>query len=208
MPAGRHRERLGGRLRRLPASEDFERKRWHKKHHALMPKEPNTNPAPVSPALKALAAEKTGALDTKDSVQTAGDRMREHDAQVWPVTEDCKLVGMVDEKNPDWKLCGHGHDPKVSRVGEIMKRDVIFCFEDEDCAVARRKMVEHGLDVLPVVDRDLRIVGVFTREEIKQKAEAHAGATASGCGFNRSTQRIDEIVQLVSRSLAFSLGVR
>jgi hypothetical protein len=32
--------------------------------------------------------------------------------------------------------------------------------------------------------------------------------TACGCGFNRSTQRIDEIVQLVSRNSAFSADVR
>jgi len=35
-----------------------------------------------------------------------------------------------------------------------------------------------------------------------------ADSAAKGCGFNRWTQRIDEIVELVSRSLAFSLGVR
>jgi len=137
-----------------------------------MPNEPNLDPAAASPPLKTLAAEKSKALHPKDTVQTAGDRMREHDAEVWPVAEDRKLVGTVDEKNPDWKAGGHGHDPKASRVGEIMKRDVIFCYEDEDCAVARRKMAEHSLQVLPVVDRDLRIVGVFTREEIEGKAEA------------------------------------
>jgi CBS domain-containing protein len=125
------------------------------------------------PPLKTLAAEKSGALHPRDSVETAGERMREHGAETWPVAEDRKLVGTVDEKNPDWKAGGHGHDPKACRVREIMKRDVIFCYEDEDCAAARRKMVEHGLNVLPVVDRDMRIVGVFTREEIEEQAEAH-----------------------------------
>ena len=136
---------------------------------ALMPEEPNSDLAPESKPLKTLAAEKGGALDPKDTVQTAGDRMREHDAEVWPVADESKLVGMIDEKNPDWKLGGQGHDPKASRVGEIMKREVVFCYEDEDCAAARRKMDEHGLQVLPVVDREMRIVGMFTREEIEEK---------------------------------------
>lgn len=140
-----------------------------------MPKDTNSKPASLP--LKTLAAEKSGALDAQDTVQTAGDRMREHDAAVWPVTEDRKLVGVVAGKNPDWKMGGQGHDPKASRVGEIMKRDVIFCYEDEDCAEARRKMVEHDLNVLPVVDRDMRMVGLFTREEIKEKAEAQKAST-------------------------------
>jgi len=141
-----------------------------------MPKDSKSDPAPASHLLKSLAAEKAGTLHPEDSVQTAGERMREHDAQVWPVAEGRKLVGTVDEKNPDWKAVGHGHDPKASRVGEIMKRDVIFCYEDEDCVAARRKMAEHGLHLLPVVDRDLRIVGVFTREEIEEADSKPAGS--------------------------------
>ena len=139
-----------------------------------MPKKTKTESPKKSAPLKSLTAEKTGALHPKDTVQTAGERMREHDAEAWPVAEDRKLVGMIDEKNPDWKLGGHGHDPKDSRVGEIMKREVIFCFEDEECAEAKRKMDEHGMNFLPVVDRDMKIVGIFTREEVEKEAETES----------------------------------
>ena len=131
-----------------------------------------TNAAPKKSAtLKSLASEKDGALHPKDTVETAGKRMREHDAGSWPVAEGRKLVGMIDEKNPDWKLGGHGHDPKDSRVGEIMNREIIFCHEDEDCAAARQKMDEHGMNFLPVVDRAMKIVGIFTRAEIEEKGQ-------------------------------------
>lgn len=139
-----------------------------------MPEEPQPDPAPESAQLKTLTAEKSGALDPQDTVQTAGDRMREHDAGSWPVAEACQLVGMIDEKNPDWKMGGQGHDPKAAKVGAIMKREVIFCYEDEDCAAARRKMEAHGLQVLPVVDREMRIVGLFTRAEVEEKTSAPA----------------------------------
>jgi CBS domain-containing protein len=134
-----------------------------------MPRDPHIPPTPPSVSLKELASDKAGALTPGDTVQTAGDRMREHDAETWPVTEDRKLVGMVDEKNPDWKLGGYGHDPKASTVGQIMKRHVIFCYEDENCIEARRKMDDHGLQFLPVVDRQMRIVGIFSRGEIEEK---------------------------------------
>lgn len=137
-----------------------------------MPGKKNTDVPSESASLKSLTPDKAGALHPEDTVQTAGDRMREHDAETWPVTEDRKLVGMIDEKNPDWKLGGHGHDPKGARVGEIMKREVVFCYEDENCAEARRKMDEHGMNFLPVVDREMKIVGIFTREEIAEKGPA------------------------------------
>jgi len=124
----------------------------------------------TAPPLKALAGQKTGALQPEDSVTTAGDRMREHNVDTWPVAQDCKLVGKVEAKNPDWQIGGHGHDPKAWRVGDIMSRDLVFCFEDEDCAKAHRLMEERNLHYLPVVDREMRIVGIFSREEIEEKS--------------------------------------
>ena len=141
-----------------------------------MPENPNLPDESRPVPLKALAAKKAGALDPADSVETAGDRMREHHAESWPVAEDCKLVGRIDEENPDWKAGGHGHDPKTAKVGEIMSRETIFCYEDEDCATAQKLMDERGLRYLPVVDRNMRIVGIFSREEIEEKAEGSAPA--------------------------------
>ena len=130
--------------------------------------------------LKELASEKAGALDPKDTVQTAGKRMRELEAGTWPVVEDRKLVGMVDNENPDWKLGGEGHDPKTWKVGEIMTREAVFCYEDEDCTAARLKMDERGLAYLPVVDREMRIVGIFSRHEIEEKAETARQKNSGG----------------------------
>jgi CBS domain-containing protein len=135
------------------------------------PTQPKTPQAPKVP-LKTLAVEKAGALDPDDTVETAGVRMREHDAGAWPVAEDRKLVGMIDQKNPDWRIGGEGHDPKTWKVGEIMNHEAIFCYEDEDCTAARLVMDERGLAYLPVVDREMRIVGIFSRHEIQEKAEA------------------------------------
>ncbi len=132
-----------------------------------------------NPPLKTLAAEKAGALDAGDSVKTAGDLLREHDADHWPVAEGRRLVGVVEEQSPDWKIGGHGHDPKSWKVGQIMSRDVVFCYEDQDCAAARLLMEERGLRFLPVVDRDLRIVGIFSREEIEENSRGPVGATPS-----------------------------
>ncbi len=151
-----------------------------------MPDDPAKPSTPASVPLKDLAGEKSGALNPDDSVTAAGDRMRKHDAEKWPVAENRKLVGMVDDQNPDWKLGGRGHDPQDAKVGQIMKKDLIFSFEDEDCAVARRKMEEHGLQYLPVVDREMHIVGIFSREEIEEKA---AAPEAKGAPAVHTTQR-------------------
>lgn len=126
--------------------------------------------------LKVLAVERNSALHPEDTVRAAGERMRQQHTATWPVAEDHKLVGTVDEQNPDWELGGHGHDPESWRVGQIMSREVVFCYEDEDCAQAERLMKDRGLDFLPVVDRQMRIVGIFSRKEVKEQA-SHASSS-------------------------------
>ena len=124
------------------------------------------------PSLKSLTDEAAGALHPDDSVQTAGIRMCDHDTSKWPVSHDRKLVGMINKKNPDWEMGGHGHDPKAWKVGQIMSDDVVFCYEDEECSSAERMMEEHDLSYLAVVDREMRIVGIFSRDEIKSLAQS------------------------------------
>lgn len=139
-------------------------------------------PDPSSPAeasdpdasrpIKTITSDHTGALRPQDTVESAGEKMREHQASTWPVAEDRKLVGMVEQENPDWRLGGEGHDPKAWTVGEIMNPEAVFCYEDQDCATARRLMDERGLHAIPVVDRDMRIVGIFTREDLQRGSDS------------------------------------
>lgn len=151
-----------------------------------MPETSQDSSAAGSPPLKDLAVEKAGALHPQDSVERAGDRMREHGATIWPVAEDRKLVGMVDQQNPDWQIGGRGHDPKAWQVGQIMNRSVVFCYEDEDCAHARELMQKHDLSYLPVVDRQMRIVGIFSRDEIQEKAQRPAQTAAGAATLKQS----------------------
>jgi CBS domain-containing protein len=130
-----------------------------------MSAEPEPPKESITPA-KSRATQRAGVLHPDDNVVAAGDRMRKNDAGAWPVVEETKLVGMVPEKNPDWEIGGHGHDPAEEKVGDIMTRNAIFCYEDDGCAYAEELMREHGLSHLPVVDREMHVVGIFSKKEI------------------------------------------
>jgi CBS domain-containing protein len=129
-----------------------------------------TNEEPGQDGPKKLAqivAEKAGVLSTSDTVQQAGDKMRALGAESLPVSEGRRLVGSVNEPHPDRTAAGHGHDPATTLVVEGMSRDVAYCFEDQEREDAERIMNERGVDTLPVVDRELRIVGMITRRDLE-----------------------------------------
>ncbi len=83
--------------------------------------------------------------------------MRKHGASNMPVATERKLVGMLDQPNPDLEATRYGHDPKRVTVGEAMTENTVCCVEDQDLASALRVMNEHHLDFLPIVDRQHRV---------------------------------------------------
>jgi CBS domain-containing protein len=135
----------------------------------------NTNPVKPeardedNPSLETTAADKSGALQADDTVQSAGEKMRSVNADVWPVAEERKLIGQVTDKYPDVQLSSEGHDPNTWRVGEIMDRHAHFCYERQGCVAALRLMEELDLDYLPIVDRDLRIVSIVSRKDLRRQ---------------------------------------
>jgi CBS domain-containing protein len=139
----------------------------------------DTPPDSAGKKLENVIVEKSKALNPGDTVETAGDRMRSMDANAWPVVEGRKLVGTVDHPDPDRQASSHGHDPSTTKVGDTMTRDPFFCYEDQDASDAQRLMIERNLNHLPVVDRDMRIVGILSRADVAQPPPPEEGAAHS-----------------------------
>ena len=56
-------------------------------------------------------------------------------------------------------------DPDV-RVADLMERDIIYAHTDEDQEEAAHKIQKYDLLALPVVDREDRLVGIITHDDI------------------------------------------
>ncbi|MDB6119428.1 MAG: hypothetical protein JWO08_3209 [Verrucomicrobiaceae bacterium] len=129
---------------------------------------PEKVPIPASPekTLSDVLLQKAGVLSPQDTVQTAGEKMRSSGQESLPVAEERRLVGVIEHSSPDQEASRYGHDPARTTVAESMSRKITCCFQDEDCATALARMIENDLQQLPVVDRDMRIVGLVVREDL------------------------------------------
>jgi len=127
-------------------------------------------PDPIKPLqetkVEDVLTEKPPTVHPHDTVHTAGERMREAQASEWPVAEDKKLLGMVDHPDPDRAVARFGHDPKATLVSQTMSRDVAFCYEDQSCAEALAVMDKRQVQFLPVLNRDQRITGIISRQDL------------------------------------------
>ena len=69
---------------------------------------------------------------------------------------------MIVDKKPD-KAAVPDDLGKTELVHSVMEKQAYYCREDQSVEEAQKIMREHGLQYLPVVDSNLRIVGVVRR---------------------------------------------
>ena len=149
----------------------------------------NIQPKPFREKIVDAIAAEGGILNPGDSLQTASEQMVALDTNVLPVSEGGRLVGLADQPNPGLNASSHGHDPKTMRISETMNRDVVFCREGDDCAGALSKMVERKLSHLPVVDHEMRMVALVSREDLTVRIakadadDADVGTVGSPAGL-------------------------
>jgi CBS domain-containing protein len=99
-------------------------------------------------------------------LKEAAQRMREIDSGVMPVGEDDRLLGMLTDRDLTVRATAEGRDPNDTPVREVMTPEVVYCFEDDDVRDAARKMEEHQVRRLIVLNRDKRLVGIVALGDI------------------------------------------
>jgi CBS domain-containing protein len=104
-------------------------------------------------------------------VKEAAMKMRDLNVDLLPVCDGSRLIGIVTIRDVALRLAAEGHDAMTTRVGEIMTRDPIYCFEDQDVAVAASIMQSSQIDRLPVLDRNKQLIGIVACRDIT----AHSG---------------------------------
>lgn len=99
-------------------------------------------------------------LSPGTALRDAAQRMRDLDSGVMPVGEHDRLVGVLTDRDITVRATAEGKDPNSTPVRDVMTPDVIYCFDDEDLETAARKMEQHQIRRLIVLNHDKRLVGI------------------------------------------------
>jgi CBS domain-containing protein len=105
------------------------------------------------------------------TVQEAARLMHQLDIGSLPVCDGKHLVGMVTDRDITLRAAAEGKDPKTTRVREVMTPDVAYCFEDQDLEEVARKMEPHQMRRMVILDREKRLAGIVSVDDIAARAE-------------------------------------
>jgi CBS domain-containing protein len=117
-------------------------------------------------------------IQASASVKEAAEVMKKHDIGSLPIVEAGRVVGILTDRDIVLRSDAPGHDPNEVTVKEIMTGKIAVVSADQDVSEAARLMAERQVRRLPVVDRDMQLIGIVSlgdiAEDVKQK-EISAG---------------------------------
>jgi CBS domain-containing protein len=123
--------------------------------------------------LKEIVHGKAETLGPGASVQEACDQLRSEKTTSSPVTDkNGRLLGTVSESKLNRKVGGFGHDPKIELAQTELDQETLYCFEDQTIAETEKLMRARNLRQLPVLTREMRMIGIITLEDIAREKSA------------------------------------
>lgn len=105
------------------------------------------------------------------TLAVAGNQMLEGRFGVLPVVDQHgKAVGMITDRDIARAAVTRQRNAAHINVHEIMSQTPLGCHPDDDVSAALKKMVDHCLRRLPVVDADGLLVGILSIEDLALRA--------------------------------------
>jgi len=113
------------------------------------------------------------------SIQEAARLMAEIDAGALPVADDDRLIGVITDRDIAVRAVAEGKLPST-QVGDVMSREVLYCYEDQDLDDVAKNMGDVKVRRLPVVSRDKRLVGIISLGDVAHcESSATTGQTVA-----------------------------
>ncbi|MBI4375364.1 MAG: CBS domain-containing protein [Elusimicrobia bacterium] len=108
-------------------------------------------------------------VSPQSSIQEAAEFMRELDVGIIPVVDEGVVAGLLTDRDIAVRFVAEGRDFSGTSVADIMSREVLYCFEEQDAIDAARLMEERQIRRLPVLDRGRKLVGIISLGDIARR---------------------------------------
>lgn len=100
---------------------------------------------------------------------TAARLMRKDGIGFLPVVEEGFLVGVVTDRDIVLRGVSEGLNPYIGRIGDIMTRTAVWCYQDEVLTTAVQIMEDSRIRRLLVLDSNKRLVGLLSLDDVAAK---------------------------------------
>jgi CBS domain-containing protein len=112
--------------------------------------------------LKDVMTHEVEVIHPDATLAEAAQKMKELNVGPLPVCDGEHVVGMLTDRDITVRATASGGSPTQIRVRDVMTRDVVYGFEEQDIGDAARLMEEKQIRRLVVLNRDKKLVGIVS----------------------------------------------
>ena len=116
-------------------------------------------------------------LSPEASLQEIAQEMKSLDVGFIPICENDRLVGTVTDRDIVIRAVADGIDINTCKAREIMSREVVYAFEEDDVKSVAEKMRDKDVRRILILDKAKRLVGVVSIGDISKVEEKVSGKT-------------------------------
>ncbi len=105
------------------------------------------------------------------SIAEAAEKMKTLNIGPLPVCDGTTVLGMITDRDITIRATAEGHDPKNTKVRDVMTPEVVHVFDDQDVEDAAKLMAEKQVRRLVVLNREKRLVGIIAMADVAVDAK-------------------------------------
>jgi CBS domain-containing protein len=130
-----------------------------------------------------IMSSKVQIANPNQSIKEVAKLMAQCDCGALPVGDNDRLVGVITDRDIAVRAVAAGKSPDTP-VRDIMTKEVLYCFEDDDHDAVATNMGEVKVRRLPVLDAKKRLVGIVSLADIAVRNGPQSSGAAL-CGISK-----------------------
>ena len=119
--------------------------------------------------LKSVMRTQVHSIGPEVSLMEAARKMKSLGIGVLPVCEADHVIGLITDRDIVVRSMAEEGDPKLTLARDVMSRDLVTCSEDDHLFGALKKMREHKIGRLVIVDRAGGLKGLVTLGDLTRR---------------------------------------
>jgi len=128
--------------------------------------------------LKDIMTTQVRVISADATVQDAAKKLDDENVGVLPVCDGDRMIGIVTDRDIVIRSTSEGQEPGKVAVRDVMTSPVTYGFDDQSIEEAAAIMKQNYIRRLPVLDRDHRLVGMVTADDLMTDASERADIAA------------------------------
>ena len=121
--------------------------------------------------IKELMTRGAHCIGPDGTLAQAAKQMRSYGIGLLPVCDDGRLLGVLTDRDIVTRALAADLDPAATRASAVMTVDAVWCYEDDAIEEAVRLMESWKVRRVPVLDREHRVTGVLSVDDIARPQE-------------------------------------